>query len=100
MASQLAGSGDDTRSEFSSDGIHAGYDAGYPDVVCAAMTTIHLKNPRQCQDILPVHDTYGSGLVTEHRCILDAGHDGMHRGKNGNAWVNTQQLMRMRGIEM
>lgn len=67
-------------------------------VVCVAMTTITLKNKHQCPNILPVRDTYGSGLVIEHRCIKDVGHDGVHRDKEGACWVNQAALLRQYGV--
>lgn len=60
---------------------------------------IKSEDAKQCPDILPVCDTYGSGLVLELRCILDAGHEGLHRDKNGSYWVNQHDLMRQRGLD-
>ena len=62
------------------------------------MTTITVKHSKQCPDILPVRDTYGSGLVIEKRCIKDIGHDSMHRDKGGSCWVNQEWIMRQRGV--
>ncbi len=57
-----------------------------------------ILDPRQCGDVIPVRNAIGSGIVIEHVCVLNKGHDGVHRDKFGAVWVNQAWLMRQRGL--
>jgi hypothetical protein len=47
---------------------------------------------------MPIRQAVTSNIVIEHVCVLDKGHDGVHRDKEGNCWVNQEWLLRQRGI--
>jgi len=55
-------------------------------------------DPRQCGQVMPIRQSVASGIIVEHICVEPRGHDGLHRDKAGNVWVNQEWLLRQRGI--
>ncbi len=49
------------------------------------MTLIIMES---CNDHFPGRQSVGSNIIIEFICILDKGHDGHHRSKDGVVWVN------------